>query len=305
MIIIDGLKKELGKKQVLNGLNLSIGDGELFGFIGPNGAGKTTTMRILAGLLVPDAGEITINGLSLQNQMQKIKMQIGYMPDFFGIYDNLTVLEYMEFFADIYEVPVREQKTRIPELLELVDLLHETTSPVDSLSRGMKQKLCLARTLVHRPSILLLDEPGSGMEPAARVEMKQILQSLSSHGTTIVISSHILSELSELCTDIGIIESGRIILRGNKDEVMRQANGNSMMEITVLQGMDEAIQLLKSTEMVKNISKDKNIISVHVEGDQREETQVLSSLVQNGVLISSYKKSEGSLENLFLKLTKG
>lgn len=305
MIRIDGLKKELGKKMVLNGLNLMVGDGELFGFIGPNGAGKTTTMKILAGLLTPDAGEVTINELSLRTQLQQIKMQIGYMPDFFGTYDNLTVKEYMEFFADIYQVPVREQKIRIAELLDLVGLSSEASAPVDVLSRGMKQKLCLARTLVHCPNILLLDEPASGMEPAARVDMKQILQKLSAEGKTILISSHILSEVSELCTDIGIIDNGKVILRGSKDEILRQANRNSLIEITVLQGIEEAVRLLKSHEAVKNISKDKDVISVHVEGDRNEEAQVLAYLIQNGVLVSSYKKSEGSLENLFLRLTKG
>ena len=305
MIKIVGLEKKFEKHKVLNGLQLEVGDGELFGFIGPNGAGKTTTMKILAGLLKPDAGEITINGVQLCEQpaiKRQLKQQIGYMPDFFGIYDNLTVKEYLEFFADIYHVPAREQRIRISELLEFVGLEHRGNDLVDTLSRGMKQKLCLARILVHDPSILLLDEPSSGMEPRARIEMKQMLWGLAENGKTILISSHILSELSELCTSIGIIDQGRMLLSGSKEEVMRQAAKNRPIMLRVVDGEEKAMELLKRHRAVRNISKDRDMISVSIEGDKQTEAEVLSYLVRYGILISSYQKSEGSLESLFVRL---
>lgn len=305
MISIRGLKKRFGKKEVLSGLNLTVGDGELFAFIGTNGAGKTTTLRILSGLLSPDAGEVTVNGYDLCRQRREAKKQIGYMPDAFGTYDNLTIREYMEFFADIYQLPVREQKVRISELLQMVHLEQNAEQLVDTLSRGTKQKLCLARTLIHRPGILLLDEPASGLEPAARLELRQILQRLSGEGTTILISSHILSELSVFCTNIGIIDQGRILLQGSKEEVLRQANRNNPIEITVIQGVDTAMRLLKANPLIKQIARDQEVILVQLEGGRREEAAVLSYLVENGVQVASYKKREGDLESLFLKLTKG
>lgn len=305
MISIKGLKKRFGKREVLSGLELTVGDGQLFAFIGTNGAGKTTTLRILAGLLSPDAGEVTVNGYDLCRQVREAKKQIGYMPDTFGTYDNLTIREYMEFFADIYQLPAREQKVRISELLQLVHLEQNAEQLVDTLSRGTKQKLCLARTLIHRPGILLLDEPASGLEPAARLELRQILQRLSEEGTTILISSHILSELSVFCTNIGIIDQGRILLQGSKEEVLRQANRNNPMEITVIQGIDTAMRLLKANPLIKQIARDQEVILVQLEGGRREEAAVLSYLVENGVQVASYKKREGDLESLFLKLTKG
>ncbi len=304
MIKIVGLKKEFEHHVVLDGLQMEVGDGELFGFIGPNGAGKTTTMKILAGLLKPDAGEVIINGIQLCEQFS-VKRQIGYMPDFFGVYDNLTVKEYMEFFADIYHVPSKEQKKRIAELLEFVGLEHRSNDLVDTLSRGMKQKLCLARILVHDPSILLLDEPSSGMEPRARIEMKQILRGLAENGKTILISSHILSELSELCTSIGIIEQGRMLLSGSKEEVMRQAAKNRPIMLQVVDGCEKAVELLKQHVAVRDISRDHDMISASIEGDKQTEAEVLSYLVKHGILISSYQKSEGSLESLFVRLMQG
>ncbi len=308
MIKIVGLKKEFEHHVVLDGLQMEVGDGELFGFIGPNGAGKTTTMKILAGLLKPDAGEVIINGIQLCEQFsvkRQLKRQIGYMPDFFGVYDNLTVKEYMEFFADIYHVPSKEQKKRIAELLEFVGLEHRSNDLVDTLSRGMKQKLCLARILVHDPSILLLDEPSSGMEPRARIEMKQILRGLAENGKTILISSHILSELSELCTSIGIIEQGRMLLSGSKEEVMRQAAKNRPIMLQVVDGCEKAVELLKQHAAVRDISRDHDMISASIEGDKQTEAEVLSYLVKHGILISSYQKSEGSLESLFVRLMQG
>lgn len=308
MIKISGLKKSFENQTVLNGLNLEIADGELFGFIGSNGAGKTTTMRILAGLLKPDAGEILFNGatVSAQNPVNgSLKQKIGYMPDFFGVYDNLTVSEYMEFYADIYHVPAREQKKRISELLSVIGLEDRKTDLVDTLSRGMKQKLCLARTLIHDPELLLLDEPAAGLEPQARQELQQILRGLSECGKTILISSHILSELSEFCTGIGIIDHGSMLLTGSREEVMRQAAKNSPMQLQVVGNGEKAVELLKCHTAVQSISRDKDRISATIDGGRQTEAEVLAYLVQNGILVSPYQRSEGSLESLFMKLMQG
>lgn len=307
MIKISGLKN-FDKRTVLNGLNLEIAEGELFGFIGPNGAGKTTTMRILSGLLKPDAGEILFDGATVnaQNPVNgSLKQKIGYMPDYFGVYDNLKVSEYMEFYADIYHVPAREQKVRMEELLETVGLEKRQNDLVDTLSRGMKQKLCLARTLIHDPELLLLDEPASGLEPQARQDLQQILRRFSERGKTILISSHILSELSELCTSIGIIDHGSMLLTGSREEVLRQAAKNSPMQLAVIEGSEEAVVLLKRHAAVQSISRDKDRISVTIEGGRQAEAEVLTYLVQNGILVSSYQKGEGTLESLFMKLMQG
>lgn len=308
MIKISGLNKSFEHQNVLNGLNLEVASGALFGFIGPNGAGKTTTMKILAGLLKPDAGNIVIHGrtISAQNLADSsLKQQIGYMPDYFGVYDNLTVSEYMEFYADIYHVPARAQKKRIEELLSLAGLKNRQSDLVDTLSRGMKQRLCFARTLVHDPGLLLLDEPAAGMEPQARRELKQILWDLSEQGKTILISSHILSEVSELCTHIGIIDHGSMLLSGSKEEVMRQAAKNSPMQLQIVEGSEKAVDLLKQHAAVQSISRDRDRISVSIEGDRQTEAEVLTYLVQNGILVSSYQRGEGTLESLFMKLMQG
>ena len=220
MIEIKKLYKHYGDFVALNNLDLSIGKGELFGFVGPNGAGKTTTMRILSGLLKADGGEVYIGEVNALEDNQALKKKIGYMPDFFGVYDNLKAIEYMEFYASIYGITGKKARKLCMELMELVNLSDKAEFYVDSLSRGMKQRLCLARSLVHNPDLLILDEPASGLDPRARFEMKGILKNLNDMGKTIIISSHILSELAEMCTTIGIIEKGSMITKGTVDEIM-------------------------------------------------------------------------------------
>ena len=211
MLVIKNLVKRYGKFTAVDSLNMEISEGHIFGFVGANGAGKTTTMRIVAGLLKPTSGNIAVDGMDIYNNPREVKRKIGYMPDFFGVYDNLKVDEYMDFYAGVYGVPYRERRQISDQLLELVDLIHKRDFYVDSLSRGMKQRLCLARSLIHDPKLLILDEPASGLDPRARVEMKNILRELKNMGKTILISSHILSELAELCTVIGIIDHGKCL----------------------------------------------------------------------------------------------
>ena len=205
MLIIKELEKKYGKFKALNNLNLEINEGEIFGFIGPNGAGKSTTMKIVSGLLLPDSGEVYVDEIDAIKNNKKLKEKIGYMPDFFGVYDNLKSYEYLEFYASIYGISGKDIKKLSMDLLELVNLENKYDSYVDGLSRGMKQRLCLARCLIHNPKLLILDEPASGMDPRARFEMKNILKNLKEMGKTILVSSHILSELGEICTNLGII----------------------------------------------------------------------------------------------------
>ncbi|MBE5961216.1 MAG: ABC transporter ATP-binding protein, partial [Lachnospiraceae bacterium] len=212
MLEVKGLQKSFHDQQVLKKLDLQVKPGEIFGFIGKNGAGKTTTMKIIAGLLKPDAGEVFLEGIDICRYGKKRKTMLGYMPDFFGVYDNLTVQEYMEFYASIYGYSRNSRGERIKELLDLMNLSGKENQYVDSLSRGMKQRLCLARTIVHNPKLLLLDEPTSGLELRERIQFEQIVKKLSSNGVTIFISSHNLNELSAICTSVGILDQGRIVL---------------------------------------------------------------------------------------------
>ena len=222
MLEIKDLRKKFGKFHALNGLDLHIPKGSLYGFVGPNGAGKTTTIKIMTGLLFADSGQVLIDGVDVSRGLDELKLKIGYVPDFFGVYDNLRVNEYMEFFASCYGSDGLKARTRYMTLLEQVGLEDKVNFYVDSLSRGMKQRLCLARALIHDPLLLVLDEPASGLDPRTRFEFKEILKELKEQGKTILISSHVLSELSEMCTDIGIIDQGKMILSGSMEEILRR-----------------------------------------------------------------------------------
>jgi len=233
MIDIINLTKNYGNFKAVDNLNLHIDEGEMFGFVGPNGAGKTTTMKIICGLLKASSGEVKVDGTDVLYGSKKFKSTIGYMPDFFGVYDNLKVSEYLDFYASIYKIKGEEKKKVCNDLLELVNLEHKREAYVDSLSRGMKQRLCLARSLVHNPKLLILDEPASGMDPRARFEMKEILKTLKTMGKTIIISSHILSELSEICTSVGIIDRGKMVISGSIEQIMAKIYSNKVLKVKV------------------------------------------------------------------------
>lgn len=303
MLKIKDLNKSYGKFKALDNLNLEIEKGELFGFVGPNGAGKTTTMRIVSGLLSADSGEVQVDGMDALKNPQKIKEKIGYMPDFFGVYDNLKALEYMEFYASIYGITGREAMKLCYELMELVNLADKADSYVDGLSRGMKQRLCLARSLVHNPELLILDEPASGLDPRARFEMKEILRNLSSMGKTIIISSHILPELAEMCSSIGIIEHGSMVVKGQVGEIMRKMTTSNPLVMEVVEGQEQAVRILKENPLVENISIRENSISMGFKGEQKEEAELLASLIRGNVLVASFVREEGNLEALFMQLT--
>lgn len=303
MIEIKKLYKHYGDFVALNNLDLSIGKGELFGFVGPNGAGKTTTMRILSGLLKADGGEVYIGEVNALEDNQALKKKIGYMPDFFGVYDNLKAIEYMEFYASIYGITGKKARKLCMELMELVNLSDKAEFYVDSLSRGMKQRLCLARSLVHNPDLLILDEPASGLDPRARFEMKGILKNLNDMGKTIIISSHILSELAEMCTTIGIIEKGSMITKGTVDEIMSRLVSSNPIKVQIIENKEEAVKIFKEEPLVKNISIDGDYISLGFTGEQDDEAELLAKLIRNNIKVVSFVRESGNLEEVFMMVT--
>lgn len=305
MLEIKGLTKNYGRFTAVDGLDLTVEKGEIYGFVGPNGAGKTTTMKIICGLLPVDKGQVRVAGIDVTKDIRKAKELIGYMPDFFGVYDNLKVTEYLDFYASVYNINPKDRKRICDDLLELVDLQDKRDAYVDSLSRGMKQRLCLARCLVHNPELLVLDEPASGMDPRARVEMKEILRTLKDLGKTIMISSHILPELAELCTSIGIIDRGKIVISGTVDEIMQQVYSKRFIKVRIAGKMEEAVKVMKESPLVTNINAGENSIEAGFEGNDEEMAMLLKELVMRDVPVISFGQMDGNLEDVFMKVTKG
>ena len=303
MLEIRGLRKKYGNFQALDGLDLEIPKGELFGFVGPNGAGKTTTLKSVAGLLAPDEGEVRIDGVDAVRTNKALREKIGYVPDFFGVYDNLKVSEYMEFFASCYGLSGLMGRKRCEELLDQVKLSDRADFFVDSLSRGMKQRLCLARALIHDPGLLILDEPTSGMDPRTRMEFKEMLKELCAEGKTILVSSHILSELSQMCTDIGIIDAGKIVLSGNMAEILQKVNDSNPLLIRICGESRTAIGILKKDPRVQTIAiRDEDII-VNFHGNRQAEAELLYSLMEAGIPVSGFIREQGDLESIFMQIT--
>lgn len=302
MLKIENLSKTYGNFKAVEDFSLTVKAGEIYGFVGPNGAGKTTIMKIMSGLLAADSGTITIGEENVLKDINKLKKTIGYMPDFFGVYDNLTVMEYLQFYSSAYGIPDDIAVGRAKELLELVDLQDKTNEYVDGLSRGMKQRLCLARTLVHNPDILILDEPASGLDPYTRLQLRSILKNLSESGKTIIISSHILTELAEICSSICIIEKGKVIMNGNIEEILFQVDSSNPLLIHVLNDVNKAVSILKKNKYVRTISVDNNNVMVTFIGRKEDEANLLKELVINDVLVVSFKREQSNLESLFLKI---
>lgn len=313
------LTRSYGKLVAVNGLDLSIPQGSLFGLIGPNGAGKTTTLRMLAGLLEPTSGDIIVNGQPINQNLNELRRQIGYMPDFFGVYEDLVVWEYLDFFARCYNLPAKRRRQVIDELLELVDLSEKRDSFVHTLSRGMRQRLCLAHAMVHDPQVLLLDEPASGLDPRARVEMRELLRELGAMGKTVVLSSHILAELAELCDSIGIIERGKLVVSGRLDEIRRQMQGGRQLRIRILSDVEQAEALLREQPGVGHIEPVQvngngnnngsqhpyDELEIDFTGDENAVADLLETLIAHKVRIASFNEIHTGLEEVFLRLTKG
>ncbi|MBU5468809.1 MAG: ABC transporter ATP-binding protein [Lachnospiraceae bacterium] len=304
MIDIDGVCKSYKNVKALDNFSLHIDKGELFGLIGPNGAGKTTFLKILAGLLNIDEGKITIDGNDMQKNRRKISEIVGYMPDFFGVYDNLKVMEYMEFYCAAYYIYDGDTVKKINNLLERVGLLEKADMYVDQLSRGMKQRLCLARTLLQDPPILVLDEPYSGLDVYNRNEMKRLLRELSDTGKTIIVSSHILNEMTDMCTSLGVIKAGRLVLTGNIDNILEKVNNLNPLLIEVVDREEEVISLLKKTKEVKSISINGRKIQVEFDGNNEAESILLKNIIDTGAMINFFGREQRNLEGLFMDITK-
>ena len=303
MLQINHLYKNYGKFQAVRDLTLHIPEGELFGFAGPNGAGKTTTIRIVCGLMLPTAGEIMIGGMDARTNRKEIKKQIGYVPDFFGVYDNLKVREYMDFYGSMYRMNSREIARISDDLLELVNLSDKKEAYVDTLSRGMKQRLCVARALIHNPSRLVLDEPNSGLDPRARVEMKELLLNLKDMGKTILISSHILSELSEMCSSIGIMDQGSLVASGHIEDVMEGVFGSNRLIITLDEGQETAVRIAKEHVKVKVDSVGEHEIKLSHTMSKSEIAKMIGTMIENDVVVTGFHKQENDLEKLFMRVT--
>ena len=305
MIETKNLTKNYGSLTALNDLNLKIQKGDIFGFIGPNGAGKTTTMRILVTLLEPTRGTAFINGLNVLKDGKKVRRIVGYMPDFMGVYDDLKVFEYLEFFAAAFGIERQKRKSIVEGVLELTDLQSKQAATVDSLSRGMQQRLGLARVLIHDPQVLILDEPASGLDPRARIEIRELLRELKRMGKTIMISSHILSELEEICDHIGIIEHGQLVFSGTIEDIRPRLGIHSKVRVKVANNQDKAIELLSALPQINQVqAMGDNILVTFNEGHEGDGI-IAKTLVNAKLDVIAIQPEKLKLDNAFLQLTKG
>lgn len=309
------------KLHAVKGICFDLEPGDIFGFIGPNGAGKTTTIKILATLLLPTSGTAILDGYDAVKEPEAVRHIIGYMPDFFGVYDDIKVWEYLDFFAAAYRIPKSRRAAIVDDVLALTDLSGKKEAYVESLSRGMKQRLCLAKTLIHDPKVLLLDEPASGLDPRARIELKELLKELQAMGKTILVSSHILPEMEEFCNKIGIIERGEMVVAGDVQAIARRLRGQQFLEVTIAEGLLKAEQVLQNLpELVQNVQRcgaealngDPNapppvrgMLRIGYIGAPEGEHEVLTALVQAGVKVRAFHPVKTDLEDVFLQLTKG
>ncbi|QUA53053.1 ABC transporter ATP-binding protein [Aristaeella lactis] len=311
MLKIDHLCKNYGSFPALRDLSLEIPDGALHGFVGPNGAGKTTTMRILATLMKPTSGTAYVNDTDVVKDGQKARKLVGYMPDFFGVYDSLKCWEYLDFYARCYRIGATERKRMTRQLLELVQLEEKENEYVDALSRGMKQRLCLARSLIHDPKLLILDEPASGMDPRARAEMKGILRTLREMGKTVLISSHILPELAEMCDSLTILDHGQLVFSGSVEALSDRMNGNAPLDIRLTEGCGEenvesAVRCLKELPSVTEIVKEEPyLLRVRLEEGADCCPDVLRQLVMKDVPVCDFHRAPMNLEKVFMEVTQG
>ena len=279
MLELKNLCKSYGRHIALSNLSLTIPDGALYGLVGPNGAGKTTAIKLISGIMLPDRGEILFDNVNLVKEERSAKETVGYVPDVLGIYDDI-------------EIP-----------LEQVGMTDKKDFYLNELSRGMQQKLCVARALIHDPALIIMDEPASGLDPRARYELKELLQELNSGGKTVLLSSHILSEVSEICTDIGIIEGGKIIISGSVEEILDKVEGANPIKIKVLNNENSALEILKNNKKVRILSVDNGYFMVYFDGRKLDEAKLLEDLVRNNVLVSEFIREPGSLESFFIKVT--
>ena len=305
MIKVENVSKYYKDFPAVLDVSFEIGRGEVFGFIGPNGAGKTTTIKMLSTLMLPTEGSLSVGGFDVVTQPHEVRRLIGYMPDNFGVYDDLLVWEYLDYFGALYKLSAGGRKRAISDVLELTDLTIKRNSQVMSLSRGMKQRLCLAKTLLHDPAVLLLDEPASGLDPHARIEIRELIRELCRMGKTVLVSSHILTELADFCTSIGIIEAGRLLAAGRIDEITARLAGNVAIDITVKGDPLIALEVLAERTDVTRTTCDGRVIRAEYSGQADEIDELLEYLVGRGVRVLGFTRTEADLEDIFLKVTRG
>ena len=303
----EGLVKRYDRTVAVAGIDLAIDQGEIYGLVGPNGAGKTTTLRMLATLLRPDAGTAEIDGWSVTRNPDEVRRVLGFMPDAFGVYDDMKVWEYLDFFARCYGLPAAGRRRMIGDLLELVDLGDRKDAYVQDLSRGMQQRLCLAHALVHDPQVLLLDEPASGLDPRARVELRELLRELRSMGKTIVISSHILPELEELCTSVAIVDRGQVLAQGRVSEIERRLRFGAVLRMHLLLEGDELAaardELATQPDVASATILPDGTVELGFRGDDAAAARLLASVVAAGLPVVSFARAASDLEELFLQVT--
>jgi ABC-2 type transport system ATP-binding protein len=303
----DALTKRFGRSPAVTGVDLSVESGEIFGLVGPNGAGKTTTLKMLATLLPPTSGDAEISGVSVRREPDAVRRVIGYMPDTFGVYDDMRVWEYLDFFGRCYGLSASRRRQMIGDLLELVDLTGKRDAYVQHLSRGMQQRLCLAHALVHDPQVLLLDEPASGLDPRARVELRELLRELRALGKTIIISSHILPELEELCTSLAIIDHGRVMASGRVEDIAVRFRVGGVYRARILGDGEQVLaanQLLNGLpEVASVVSRDEGVLELALAGDDSAAATVLTALIRGGQRVASFAPAASDLEELFLQIT--
>ena len=305
MIKVEGLTKDFNGTLAIDDLHFEVAEGDVFGFIGPNGAGKTTTIRILSTVLNPTRGTAFIGGHSILNEPEKVRAVIGYMPDYYGLYDGIEVWEYLDFFARAYRLPRKKRRGIIDDVMELTDLGALATKLVGTLSKGMKQRVCLAKTLLHDPEVLILDEPAAGLDPRARIELRALLKELSRMGKTIFISSHILTELADVCNAVGIIEKGRLLACGDIEKIARGIRPDRVLAIKVVQKLAEAAEFLKTYAGVISVEVEKGSLGVRFQGEDADIARLLEALVSQGISVVGLAERTWDLESIFMGITKG
>lgn len=302
---VDNLHVHYGKLEAVKGISFDIPKGEVFGFIGPNGAGKSSTIKVLATLMKPSSGTARLGGVDIPSNPRDIRRRIGYVPDFFGVYEDLTVNEYLRFFASAFRIEDSRRVAVVSDVLELTDLQDKRDSQVDSLSRGMKQRLSLARVLIHDPELLLLDEPASGLDPRARIEIRELLKELRNMGKTILISSHILSELAQLCTHIGIIEQGEMVAVGSLAQIYEQLDLLRLIHTRVLNVNDELIEKIKAIEGVRSVHAQVDRLAIQVQEETLPAEDLLEKMIELGARVRMFQPEAMDMETAFMKLTQG
>jgi ABC-2 type transport system ATP-binding protein len=308
MIELHRLHRFFGETRAVNDVSFTVYQGEVFGFIGPNGAGKTTSMRILATLDLPTYGDTRVDGFSSLNDPDRVRHRLGFMPDYFGTYPNVNCFEYLDFFARAYGLRGRERKQALGEVMDFTGLDQLSEKPIRGLSKGMKQRLCLGRAMVHNPAVLILDEPAAGLDPRARIELRVMIRRLAEAGKTVLVSSHILTELAEMCDRVGIIEKGQLLATGTVDEIQSQSNRDQIhrdVVVRVLSNSEHLAAFLDQQETILGVRIDGELIHFLHTGDRSDEVKLLRLLIQEEFDIAEFRSQQKSLEDLFMEVTRG